>query len=261
MSLGHRPNRAACWLLLAVAALSCGADAPPVQGANDGITVTASGEAIVMPNHAEISLHSTGTAELAGDAVLKYQQALRRIVQALEKLQIKGLEIKQQGVSLSADPQMAEDEGDGGLVKSNLAVTESLRVTLRDINQLPVEQLVSTLGTILDTARDSGAAVSLDTQEIAANEPLIFHGERMPAVLFVHEFTDEQCREAYRQAMQHATDDARSLAELAGLELGTVRSVTSQVPSERKRKSDSFRGAKFEVTLQVQFAVQPKARP
>ena len=250
MPLDNRPSHAIRWLLLAAAVTAGGAGIPAVQGADEGITVTASGEAIVLPNRAEISLQSTGSAELAGDAVLKYQQALRRTVKAIEALQIKGLEVIQEGVSLATDPQMAEDEGDGGLVKSNLAVTESLRLTLRDVHQLPVEQLVSTLGTILDTA-----------DNVEANQPLFYQPNRTPAVMFVHEFTDEQCREAYRQAMQHATDDARQLAELAGLELGTVRSVTSQVPSERTRKSDSFRGAKFAVTLQVQFAVQPKARP
>ena len=66
-----------------------------------GITVTATGEATVKPNRLEIEIKSVHSAELTGDAVVKYRDNLRRAKEAFEKLKIENLQVEDRGMNVA----------------------------------------------------------------------------------------------------------------------------------------------------------------
>ena len=66
-----------------------------------GITVTATGEATVKPNRLEIEIKSGASAELTGDAVVKYRDNLRRAKEAFEKLKIENLQVEDRGMNVA----------------------------------------------------------------------------------------------------------------------------------------------------------------
>lgn len=73
-------------LLLFLAAASA------ARGDEDsGISVFGSGEVRAKPTRVEIDLTAGAGAELTGDALVKYQDALRRTLSAFEKLELKNL--------------------------------------------------------------------------------------------------------------------------------------------------------------------------
>ena len=64
------------------------AQSPATQGPEraDGISVFGTGEAKGKPNLVEIDMRSSGAAELAGDAIVKYRDNKRRIIAAIQEL-------------------------------------------------------------------------------------------------------------------------------------------------------------------------------
>ena len=79
----------ACWLPLAPAVAQV--QVWPNNAAGEGIAVYGTGELTARPNMVEIDLHVSGKAELTGDALVKYRDAKKRLLEALDKLKLPGL--------------------------------------------------------------------------------------------------------------------------------------------------------------------------
>jgi uncharacterized protein YggE len=104
------------------------------------------------------------------------------------------------------------------------------------------------------------------------------------AVTFVLDSAEKLREQAYQKAFDHAKSRAERLARIAGVELGPVQSVTETISDggdeqsvqerivmavyggggasneDQRVTSDKFEEIPVQVTLQVRFALQPKAK-
>ena len=254
-----------------------------------GIVVAGVGEVRARPTRAEIVLNTAGSAELTGDAITKYQDAMRRTLQAIEGLKLSTLEIKQEGlgVGTTSGQQGQQVIFDGGdetpNIKPEMAISRSLRVSLTKIETLAEDESIQTLARILDAAQDSGAKlVSGDETTYAMMQMMGQSGGEGTAVTFVLDNVEALREQAYQKAFAHAKSRAQRLAKLADAELGSVLSVSesavggddpqslvlamygggeSSANQEKLRiTADKFQEIPVQVALEVRFALQPKAK-
>ncbi len=255
-----------------------------------GITVSGTGQVKVKPDSVEIEITTSGSAELTGDAIVKYRDSTRRAMAAFKGLKLKNLKIEEQGLSVAnssagANAAMLAAVGQaGGAAKSQTVISRAHRVVLGDIRDMSEQQLMEVLGRILDTAKDSGAsaAPSAQSQMMA----MMFGGRgntSQSLVTFVLNDAAKVREQAYQKAFEQARSRARRLAALAGAELGAVLSVQEGPPATKGTKSvqesmmsaiygiganksdgddmrvtsDKFGEIPVRVTLQIRFAIKP----
>jgi len=153
----------------------------------------------------------------------------------------------------------------GGVVAPGVAevgISQSLRLVLANIQNQEKAALMETIGTLIDTARDSGATV----RQIASNAG-------MSLVTFVVDDADKQRETAYQKAFDAAKARATRLAGLAGATLGPVRSIDEQQQNrvvssrniasldlnsngEERLTSDTLGDIPVRVTLHVSFELK-----
>lgn len=291
-SLGrHRLTQALlAGFLVAIVGTLAGSAAAAAE--EQGILVTGTGEVKAKPNRAEIVLKTAGTAELTGDAITKYQDSMRRTKQAIEGLKLPSLEVTAEGLGVAtaggqAGQQVVFNNGNQAAnVKLEMAISRSLRVALTGLEAMPEDELIQTLARILDAAQDSGAKLGSAADQNALMARMVgMTGTGSAAVTFVLDGAEELREQAYQKAFAHAQRRAERLAKLAGAELGAVLSVTESIASggdnagvqerliaamygiggksekdDQRVISDRFEEIPVQVTLQVRFALQPKAK-
>ncbi len=266
---------------------------PALAAEQPGIVVSGTGEVKSKPNRAEIVFNSSGSAELTGDAITKYQDSMRRTTQALEALKLKSLELTSGGLGVAtaggqAGQQVVFNGGDQSAnVKLEMAISRSLRVALTGIDKMSEDELIQTLARVLDAGQDSGAKLGSGADQSAMMARMMgMAGTGTAAVTFVLDGAEELREQAYQKAFAHAQSRAARLAKLAGAELGPVLAV-SEAPSgggdpvsmqerivsavygagvktekeDQRVTSEKFEEIPVQVTLQVQFALKPKANP
>jgi uncharacterized protein YggE len=229
-------NRPTLCRLIAVLALivplsASGQEAQPSNG--DGITVSGSGEVKSKPNVVEISATVSGDAELAADAIVKYRDARRRGVEALNGLKLPGLKVESGGFSVNssmdaaqAQAMMQGNPSPGG--KQRVTVTEQLKLVLSDLDKLKEEELMDTVLKVLDTGRDAGLQIGRAAPRNYYEMQMMYNnggGGAGPLVSFKLKKPDALREDAYKQAMDDARKKAERLASLAGVKLGRILSV------------------------------------
>ncbi|HEV3023428.1 MAG TPA: SIMPL domain-containing protein [Pirellulales bacterium] len=252
-----------------------------------GISVYGTGETAAKPDLVEISLRANASAELTADALVKYKDTKRRTLEAFEKLKLEKLEVDEQGVSLSnqgsaEQMQMAMRGMMGtGSGKSQVQISSSLQLRLSGIKDLPVEQVLETVGSLLDAAKDAGA----DVGPSAAEMNMAWRYGNVPEgtlVRFIIDDLEKLREEAYENAVADARTRAARLAKLNGIKLGQVLGVQemqvsgdegqqqvvynpygrAQQPSGKPKKphiiSETFNEIPFRVKLLVRFAIEPE---
>jgi uncharacterized protein YggE len=254
---------------------------------DSGITVSGTGEVKARPSQVEIELQTGGSAELTGDAIVKYRDAKRRTLEAFTKLKIKDLEIQEQGIGLANANNMAQQMvfnpgGQAPAVKPQVEISRSIRVVLRNIEKIPEEELMETIGKLLDTAKDAGATVGMS--QAGAIMARMF-GQQMSSSMatFVLEDVAPLREQAYQKAMEDARSRAVRLAALADVKLGHVLSVQevatvatddSTTPQrimmamyglrdtaakeDTRVTADKFSEIPVRVSLQVRFAIEKR---
>lgn len=255
-----------------------------------GITVSGTGQVKVKPDSVEIEITTSGSAELTGDAIVKYRDSTRRAMAAFKALNLKNLKIEQQGLSIASssgtNPLMAiaNPGAAAAAAKSQTVISRSHRVILSNIRDISEQQLMEVLGKILDTAKDSGASASPSAQSTMMAMMLGGRGNSSQSlVTFVLNDAAEVREQAYQKAFEQARSRARRLATLAGAELGAVLSVQEGPPAPKGAKSvqesmmsaiygiganksdsddmrvtsDKFGEIPVRVTLQIRFAIKP----
>ncbi|HWB10451.1 MAG TPA: SIMPL domain-containing protein [Pirellulales bacterium] len=239
------------------------------------ITVSGTGEVLARPDCLEIDVRAAASAEITGDAVVKYQDALRRIQGALAKLGMKELTIEQRDLRFAS----GDDESGQGPVfvvqpqpaaaaKSTIHVTRSLRLLVRGIDKLSEVDMVGMISKLLDTAKDAGAIVGRSTGSNMFSHMVEENGDATAVVHFIVENAEELREEAYRKAFAEAKTRAQRLARLAGARLGKAISVDETETSvmtvygaptaghdKSRLSSDRFTDIPVRVTLRVQFAL------
>lgn len=203
---------------------------------SSGITVSGSAKVMGKPNAVEIGAFVSGDAELTADAVVKYRDARKRAVTALEGLKIANLSIESDGFSVKdwVDAQAQQQAMMRGQqvanTKQKISVGEQLRLVIKDADKMDQAALMDTMLKVLDTAKDAGLTIgSGEARSFNYNNP-------MPTnALISFKVTDTKAlrEQAYKQAMDDAKAKAQRLADLAGVKIGKIISVrdASNAPS------------------------------
>jgi uncharacterized protein len=251
-----------------------------------GISVYGTGETSAKPDLVEISLRANASAELTADALVKYKDTKRRTLEAFEKLKLEKLEIEEQGVSLanqgSAEQMQMAMRGmmGTGSGKSQVSISSSLQLRLSGIEDLSAEEVLETVGTLLDAAKDAGAEIG----PTAAEVNMAWRYGNVPEgtlVRFIINDLDKLREQAYENAVSDARTRAERLAKLNGVKLGHVLGVqemhvsadeaqqivynpygrpasASGKPKKPHIASESFNEIPFQVKLLVRFAIVPE---
>ena len=208
----------------------------------EGIVVFGSGEVMAKPNLLEIEVRASGQAELTGDAVVKYDDALRRIRGAFTKLQMKELTVEERELSIASG---GEATGGAGVVmiaqnttpaKPQFHITRCLRLAVRKIDKQPEAEVMATISKLLDTAKDAGATVGKEGGTAAVLQMMGQGGGPSPVVHFAVEHPEELLEKAYQKAFDEATARAKRLAKLANSRLGKALFVEEVVATTAKEK-------------------------
>lgn len=259
------------------------------SGQNEGIAVQGIGERSAKPNQVELDLQVAGAAELFGDALVKYRDVKRRTLEAYDALKLSNLKVEERGVALargdSAEAMQLAMRGQATTgVKFKVELSSRLRIKLDNLSEIPPEQVLETLGRLLDTARDSGADVGPSAAEL---NMAYRYGRQVSGGIsrFVLQDFESLREEAYQAAVADARARAERLAALNGLQLGRVLSVSEvsvsgdevsnqgqvyyngdqqvQRPGEARRglriETDTFTDIPIRVRLSVRFAIAEPA--
>jgi uncharacterized protein YggE len=210
---------------------------PALAADSPGITVSGVGESKVKPTLVEFEFRAAGTAELAGDAIVKYRDALRRMSAAFTALKIADLEIKEQDLSYLETNAAANANAlalamagnQAQPTKSQVQISRGLHVTLANIEKLSEQDLMEHIGKIVDTAKDAGAQSGTSTSNLLARiYGAMAAGTGNPVATFVVPNPEAAREKAYQLAFQQAQARAERLAALAGAKLGRVLSIEEE---------------------------------
>jgi uncharacterized protein len=207
-----------------------------------GITVAAVGEATVKPNRLEIELKSGASAELTGDAVVKYRDGLRRAKEAFDKLKIENLQVEDRGMNV-ANTAAGGNNGvinlGGGApaaAKPEVNISKSLRLVVTGVDKLSEEQLINLVAKLLDTAKDAGVTTGGDS-----NNSLLMRMNGMAGpttmVKFIADDAAAARKKATQNAFKQAQEKAQQMAEMAGSKLGPVISMEEAAGGAEKGMS------------------------
>lgn len=256
-------------------------------GGSDGITVYGTGDLSTRPNWVEIDLNLSGKAELTADALVKYRDAKKRAIEALEKLNVKNLSMDERGLTVSAGtPLEQQQRAMNGMpqvpTKTQIEVASVLRVRVKDVRDVPPEELIKTVGRLLDAAQDTGVTIGPSAAEVMRNMRYGNYTNNTTAVRFVVADLAAIREKAYEQAVSDARSRAARLAKLNQLKLGAALSVqevqvagdqqapaSTNVPygmmpptppaedaGEPRLTSTNLSGINVQVKLLVRFAIQ-----
>ena len=277
-----------CAALWALAWGSCLSSACRAGDDLPGVTVTGEGEIHARPDQVRVQLRVAGSGELTGDAIVKYQSALRQTEQALEKLGLEQLQVKLQGTSLAqTGGQSLQQMMMGGAAnpagKTELEFSQGVVVVLSKIRDRPEQEVVELLAKVLDAARDSGAELSGGSDNSMAQ---MFGVESAP-VSQAATFELSDLKQLQSQASQRASEQAKAqaerLAELAGCRVGRVLSmevlpsrsvagkqsqqqqwlsaiygIESETSAQEPGQSNSYAEIPVRVSLRVRFALDER---
>ncbi len=232
----HLIDRCAITLMIALGVMmhfkapSHAQDAPATRLSAFGV-----GEAVAKPSRVTMVTTVSGNAPLASDALVKYRDAKRRAVEALEGLEIAGLSIEGRGLALHSaydqqtinmlQQQMWNGGGGGGAVetKPQIIVKEQLQVTITGIDQLDETALLETLIKLVETAQDAGLSIG----GIDPAAMMQYGWGNQPMSLFAFEVADPAAAQTQARAAAIAAAKARAqeMAQQAGVTLGPILSV------------------------------------
>ena len=199
--------------------------------ADSGITVSATGEAKAKPTSVEITATVNAEAELTADAVVKFNDAKKKSVIALEALKLAGLKIEPGGSSVSVavdeQSQMRMMNGMGGQAGApKTRMTEQLKLTVGNIGSMKPTDVMDTIMKVIDTGRDAGLSVGPKTpQNYYQAQIMAQNGSGYSMATFRADDASSARDQAYQLAMTEAKAKAKKLADLAGVKLGAVVSV------------------------------------
>jgi uncharacterized protein YggE len=204
----------------------------PNMAASDGISVYGTGELAVRPNLVEIDMTVSGKAELTGDALVKYRDAKKRLVESLEKLGLADLSTLERGVSISSGNSLTQQQQQRfvngvpqAVGKPQIEVSSKLQVRLTNVRETPQEELIKTVGRLIDVAQDAGASIGLTPAEIQMRQRYGMYDYSGTTVQFVVADLAELREKAYEKAVADARDRAARLAKLNQVKLGPALSV------------------------------------
>ncbi len=219
------------WSICLLAAMPAFADEP----AGEGITVIGNGTVKGKPTLIEVDVNVSGQGELASDARVKYQDAKKKGLAALDALKNPDLSVESEGPAISepADPQaqMRMMQGMGGAVtaKTKVQISETLKIQIKAVDKLQPDQILETVLKLIDTCHDAGLAVGpAPATNYFQMQMRAQSGAPDALVSFKIPDKAELENRAYGQAVADAKAKAERIAALSGVKLGRVMSVKDQ---------------------------------
>jgi uncharacterized protein YggE len=208
-------------------------ETPTVSG--NGITVIGQGKARAKPNVVEIDSSITADAELASDAVVKYRGTKRRVEAGFAALKNPAISVEFKGYTISnaMDPSQQQMMMQGRTdvqVKAKVQVSEAVKIILKDVDKLEPDALFDVVLKIIDTGKDSGLqmgpplATNYYQAQIAAQT-----GRGTSLVTFKISDPTVVREQAYQKAIEDAKSKAKHLADLGGVKLGRIVSITDSL--------------------------------
>lgn len=203
-------------LLMGIALAACApAPAQPaaaqVESTTGGITVVGQGEAFGQPDQARVQIGVETFAEEVAEATAANETGVQSIMDALEELGIEDADIQTSNYNLWAE-QPRGDEGGQGI--AGYRVMNQVTVTIRDIDQVG-----AVIGAVTEAGANSIHGVSFSVADPAGLEA-----------------------DARADAIENAREKAQSLAELSGVELGEVISVSEVIGQPGVPMMEGFGG-------------------
>lgn len=190
-------------LVMGILLAACApAPAQPAAAQTDspvgGITVVGQGEAFGQPDEAHVQIGVETFAEQVSEATAANEAGVQSIMDALGELGIEEADIQTSNYNLWAE-QPRGDEGPQGI--AGYRVMNQVSVTIRDIDQVG-----DVIGAVTEAGANSIHGVSFSVADPAGLEA-----------------------DARADAIDNAREKAESLAELSGVELGEVISVSEVI--------------------------------
>ena len=186
--------------LLFAAPLGAGA-ALAQEPAQPAISVSAMGDATLVPDMATVSLSVVSEADETATALADNSAAMQKVIDALKASGIAEADIQTSDFSLS--PKYRQVKDDDGAMSSEISgyqVRNGLNVKVRDLAKL---------GSVLDEAVklgvNNGGGITFSNSDPSAAED-----------------------EARREAVSNALAKAETLSEAAGVSLGDILSISEQ---------------------------------
>ncbi|WP_337174078.1 SIMPL domain-containing protein [Paludisphaera sp.] len=273
-------------LVLALALALAATSPRPVaaQGVRDeGLSVVGKGSARAKPTAAEIDLDVSATAELTGDAIVKFRDAVKRVRDAFAALKLPDVAIEERGPAVSQkgaafNPYMGMDMGARAKTRTEVQLSRKLVVKVSGIESMEEEAVLQLVGRLIDVAQDAGAQVGPRVDPYTAYRYDISTNSSL--VRFVVEDYDKIREEAFAKAAADARAKAERLARLNGVELGAVQSVRENADAQPQQRvyiynfqdqsgdadeqrerltSPKFQAVPIQVELSVRFAITPVA--
>ncbi len=248
-----------CTLVL-VAGHAARADDSGTGGAV-GISVVGVGTVKGKPDVVEISATVAGEGELANDASVKYRDARKKATAAIESLKNPSLSIESKGFTVNqaidANAQMRAMQGMGtDAGKQKVAVTEQLKIVLKDADKLELDKLMETILKLIDVSRDNGLQVGPGNMNYYQVQMMMQgRGEGLSMISFKIPDASSLREQAYKLAIEDARTKAARLSDLAGVKLGRILSVRDQdAPPAGRSDITSLYYAMYGIT-------QPKGEP
>lgn len=212
--------------------------------AGDALTIVATSVAHTKPTQVELTASVSGEAELAKDALVKYRDAKRRAIEAIGKLDIKDLTIKELGVSarVQANQQamMAMMQGNPNPnLKPNYQFREQLRLTVKGIDKLDSAQVAELLAKVVDASRDAGLTIGPQGPSNIMEAQMMQRGAGSSSIAtFRLPDATAAKAQAYETAVKDAKARAQKLADATGVKLGAVTSV-QEIPAGQAAATDN----------------------
>ncbi|QDT97592.1 SIMPL domain-containing protein [Gimesia aquarii] len=196
----------------------------------NGITVVGMGSIEAKPSVVELTGMVIGQGQLAGDAVTKYHGNRRRAETAFKNLNIPGLEIVEEGMSLYSSLNASQMQAMmRGMAVNNtqsqqLSVSEMIKIRLTGIDKLSSQELLETIVKIIDSGKDAGVIIGNDTTPTIPGQ---YNPSKARNTMATFKVTNvgKLKEEAYQKAVQDAKTQAEKLAKLTGVKLGKVVSI------------------------------------
>jgi len=240
-------------------------------GPNPGITVQGTGEAKGKPAQVEIACALSGDAELASDATVKFRDAKKRAIAAIENLKNPNLKIESDGIAIGgltdASTQMMIMQGRmdaSQAAKPRIQIAEKSRLILSNVDKLDTDAMLDTVLKILDVAKEGGFQVGLtkqtDDDEIQNYQMYIYRmmnrSDGTSVVNFKLADGTDLRDQAYKAALADAKTKAEKLAELAGVKLGKIVAIDETAGLQKFQDTSVTGNTAGELTKRINLTVQ-----
>jgi uncharacterized protein YggE len=214
--------------LCVVGSLALSPARPFAAAENKRLAVMGTGRIEVRPDVMELSATVVGSAELTSDALKKFRDNKRRGIDAIRKLKVEGLQVKEGGISVLSNASIQQyQQRFGGnaqqLPPGQTTFSETLTFVVPGVDRVADEKVQDLATKILDAAKDAGLTMgqSFDPYRRYYDS----NSYRPEIVSFRVEKPDDVRQKALDLAAQDARKKAEQMAKRLGISLGQAISA------------------------------------